>query len=76
MNTIIVKTKNQIKSIDREITFLKNNNNNININKLLDKYKNIKCLNRIIIQEFINKIYIGKIIKKENTRNIQIKWNF
>ena len=42
----------------------------------INNYKKFKHLNRIIIDEFIDKIYIGEVKKETNTRNIQIKWNF
>ena len=58
-------------------------NNEIINNKTKEKKKKeifkkcikIKKLNRIIIQELIDKIYIGKINNENKTRNIQIKWN-
>ncbi|MCI8466683.1 MAG: DUF4368 domain-containing protein, partial [Bacilli bacterium] len=39
------------------------------------KYKNIKELNKIIVDEFIEKIYIGKLNKETNTREIRLEWN-
>lgn len=48
----------------------------LNNKKIFSKYKTLKKLNRVIVDEFIDKIYIGKINKETNTRNIQIKWNF
>ena len=47
-----------------------------NNEKIFNKYKKINKLNRIIIDEFIDKIYIGKINNETNTRDIKIKWNF
>ena len=41
-----------------------------------DNYKEFKNLDNIILDEFIDKIYIGMINKETNIRNIQIKWNF
>ena len=43
---------------------------------ILKKYKHIKELNKIIIDEFIDKIYIGEIDKETNSRDIEIEWNF
>lgn len=43
---------------------------------LLKKYQKLTELNRLIIDEFINKIYIGKINKIMHTRDITISWNF
>ena len=37
--------------------------------------KNIKELNKTIIDEFIEKIYIGTLNKETNTREIRIEWN-
>ena len=42
----------------------------------VEKYKVLNKLNRVIIQEFINKIYIGKVNDENKTRKIKIKWNF
>ncbi|MBR2840931.1 MAG: recombinase family protein [Bacilli bacterium] len=67
----------KIKSISDKITHYKKNViSSKNCNELFGKYKKLKTLSRIIIQEFIDKIYIGKINKEMNSRNIQIKWNF
>lgn len=44
--------------------------------KILKKYKRIDKLNRAIMDEFIDKVTIGKIDKENNTRNIEIEWNF
>ena len=57
---------------------------NINIDKqkqeknveLLEKYKNIKELNRIVLDEFIKRIEIGKITPETSERDIKIEWNF
>ena len=43
---------------------------------ILKKYKHIKTLNKVILDEFIDKVYIGEIDKDNNTRNIEIGWNF
>ncbi len=57
---------------------------NINIDKqkqeknveLFEKYKNIKELNRIVLDEFIKRMEIGKIIPETSERDIKIEWNF
>lgn len=46
--------------------------NNIDV---LKKCKKIKQLNRIIIEEFIRTVLIGKVDLKDKTREIQIEWN-
>ena len=67
----------QIKSIDNEIEFYKKKEIATNDNKkIFSKYKTLESLNRVIIDEFIGKIYIGKLNEETNTRDIQIKWNF
>lgn len=43
--------------------------------KILRKYKHIDKLNRVIIDEFISKIYVGVLDKETNTRDIEIEWN-
>ena len=53
---------------------------NINIDKqkqeknveLFEKYKNIKELNRIVLDEFIKRMEIGKIIPETSERDIKI----
>ncbi len=44
--------------------------------EILKKYKKIKNLNKIILDEFIDKVYIGEIDKETKTRDIEIEWNF
>ena len=67
----------QIKSIDNEIEFYKKKEIATNDNKkIFSKYKTLESLNRVIIDEFIDKICIGKLNEETNTRDIQIKWNF
>ena len=46
------------------------------INELINKYTKITSLNKTIIDEFIDKIYIGKKNKDTKTRDIKIVWNF
>jgi DNA invertase Pin-like site-specific DNA recombinase len=49
--------------------------NSKDIDSILKKYKNIKKLTRIIVEEFIEKIYVGSLDKNTNTREIKIEWN-
>lgn len=68
---------NQIKSINNEIAYYKmKEESSKNNEKIFSKYQKLEELNRVIIDEFIDKIYIGKVNEDTNTRNIQIKWNF
>ena len=43
---------------------------------LLGKYRQIEKLNRYVVEEFIKRIYIGKVIDKQTPREIKIVWNF
>ena len=64
----------QLNIINKEINKYKNNKLDNLIKKQIAKYRSLESLNRIVIDEFINKIYIGK---KENAkkRTIKIIWN-
>jgi hypothetical protein len=79
INEYIVEEKQldeELKSIDDElINFEHKTNSSIGEMKLVNKYKKIDKINRIIIEEFIDKIYVGKINKDNNTRTIKIIWN-
>ena len=68
--------KEQIKSLDEDIVCYKEKKEKYNMKEIFNKYRRLKELNRIVLEEFIDKIYIGKLDKKNNKRNIQIKWNF
>ena len=61
----LVKRRNEERSL-----FLKD------YKEIFSKYQILEELNRVIIEEFIEKIYIGKLNEETNTRDIQIKWNF
>lgn len=43
---------------------------------ILKKYKRIKKLNKVIVDEFVDKIYIGSYDKETKQRDIEIEWNF
>ena len=47
----------------------------INNKKLFEKYKEIKEVNREVINEFIDKIYVGQYNQETNTREMEIVWN-
>ena len=69
--------KNQIKQIDNSIHLLQlKKQTSTDSKELFEKYQNLNKLNKVIMDEFIEKIFVGKIDEKTNTRNIQIKWNF
>ena len=61
----------QISNIKEEINVYKSKTK-LNISPT---YKKIAKLNRFIVNEFIDKIYIGAVNKKLNTRIIKIIWN-
>ena len=42
---------------------------------ILSKYKHIDELNKVIIDEFVDKIYIGNFDKETKTRDINIVWD-
>ncbi len=63
--------------IDEEINLLENEKQNkIDANVLLKKYKKIDKLNKIIVDEFIDKVNIGILDNETKQRNIEIIWNF
>ena len=71
--------KEELTSINNKIKLLestiKDNEKNDTFNKMMLKNKRFDNLNKIILDEFINKIYISNIINK-NKRIITIYWNF
>ena len=67
----------QIKSINNELSLYQMKEDVLkDYKKIFRKYQVLEELNRVIIEEFIEKIYIGKLNEETNTRDIQIKWNF
>lgn len=67
----------RIELIDIEIENLKKlADDKKETDKILKKYKHIKELNKVIIDEFIDKVYIGNYDKITKTRDIEIEWNF
>ena len=67
----------RIKTIDNEIDNLRVvREERRQADEILKKYKHIKKLNKIIIDEFIDKVYVGDYDKEMKTRDIEIEWNF
>ena len=67
----------ELKSINKEIKFFKEKEEGMkDSTKIFRKYQKLDLLNRMIIEEFINKIYVGKVNKDNNSRDIKILWNF
>ena len=70
------KYKEQTELINEEITNIKNKTKSKKRNiEIFSKYQKLERINRIIIQEFIDKIYIGKLNKELKKRTIEILWN-
>ena len=67
---------NQIKSLNSKIAYYKSKEKTKNNDNIFNKYQTLTKLNKFIVDEFIDKIYIGNLNKETNTRNIHIKWNF
>ena len=66
----------RLDEIEQELTDTEERKENSrDIESILKKYKKIKKLTRIIVEEFIEKIYIGAVDKETNTREIKIEWN-
>ena len=69
--------RDQIKSITEKIAYYKMKDESSKNNKeIFSKYQELTELNRVIVQEFIDKICIGKFNVETKSRDIQIKWNF
>ena len=76
-NTEEDRYNKRIKAIDEEINYYKIKEESSKNNKeIFSKYKELTELNRVIVDEFIDKIYIGKLNEETKSRDIQIKWNF
>ena len=75
-NNDITTLQNQLIIIKKEISRYQDKINSKNDNTIFNKYNSIDKLNKVIIDEFIKKIYIGKINTLNNTRDIKIIWNF
>ena len=67
----------RINTIEKEIEDLKKQVGvKVQADTILQKYKHIDKLNKIIIDEFIDRITIYEYNKETNTRDIDIDWNF
>lgn len=75
-NNDITTLQNQLIIIKKEISRYQDKINSKNDNTIFNKYNSIDKLNKVIIDEFIKKIYIGKTNTLNNTRDIKIIWNF
>jgi len=74
----------EIETMSTRVEYIDMEINNIQVSKeerkqadeILKKYKHIKNLNKVIIDEFIDKVYVGVYDKETKTRDIEIEWNF
>jgi len=66
----------KIKSIDKVIEHYEVIEKNFYGDNLFKKYKVFTKLNRVIIDEFIDKIYIDQFNEDLMERDIKIVWNF
>ena len=76
-NTLdIEECKKEINNIENRIFELeKEKKEEISYEKLFTKYQEITEINRTIIEQFVEKIYVGRYDKETNSREIKIKWN-
>lgn len=65
----------RINDIDKEILHYKEIHGGED-KKMLYKYIKFDKLDRVIVEEFIDKIYVGELNVGTKSRNIQIRWNF
>ena len=73
----IEKHVKRIQTIDSEIELLKPDKSpKKKAEDVLKKYTKITKLNKVIVDEFIDRIYIGEYDKVNKTRDIEIIWNF
>ena len=66
----------RIRLIDEEILFYKENDNLRKVDEDIFEGIGFGRLNKIIVDEFINKIYIGKLDREMGIRDIRIGWRF
>ena len=62
--------EDNIKSIEDKISYYRNYFND----NVIDRYKSFDNLNKVIVDEFVDKICVGKIVS--NKRKIKIRWSF
>lgn len=71
------KFDEMIELVNKKIEILKTKDDREKDNgSILKKYRNIDKLNKVIVDEFIDRIEIGSLDRVKNERNITIKWNF
>ena len=76
-NVDIEKNSSRIKLIKEEIELLEQKLMNVESKvNIFEKYRHIDELNKVIIDEFIDTIKIGKYDEETNEREISIEWDF
>ena len=73
----IKKLKERLKIIDKNLENINQKKNGMkNREMLFNRYKRVNTLNHYIVDNFIDRIVIGKYNTQTNSRDIQIIWNF
>lgn len=72
----IENINSRIETINKNIERTNEQNKNIKIFDVIKKYESINKLNKLIVDEFIYKIYIDEFNISLNERTINIEWNF
>ena len=68
--------KTRLLTIEKQLEEIKERKEDTkDIEIILKKYKHIKELTRVVVDEFIEKIYVGIFNNNTNTREIRIEWN-
>lgn len=73
----MVKLNNSRNELNNEITELEKEKNNSNFekNELFEQYRKIDKLTSEVLNEFVEKIYMGTYNKITNSRDMKIIWN-
>lgn len=67
----------RLEIIDKQVNeYDKAEDNLKEVGKLYEKYSSIKEVTREILNEFVERIYIGKYNKETDSRDISIKWRY
>ena len=67
----------RLEIVNKQINELEKSEYNFEeVGKLYEKYNSIKEVTREIINEFVERIYIGSYDKTTNSRDIHIKWRY
>lgn len=71
------KLSERLSTIDNELKLIEMKQNKLkDRDSLLSKYRHIELLTPEILDEFVDKIKVGKIDDETKTREIRIVWNF